>query len=94
MSTMAKLVVAMLLVLVATSSSATRAAARALPGDRYDAEQPAAAPSSGGFTSMAVPSPTRSSAQWRGLHGIPLLVEKKSGAGHSCGSHDVNIGCP
>ncbi|KAG2653874.1 hypothetical protein PVAP13_1NG417257 [Panicum virgatum] len=85
-------VVAMLWALmVLTSGSATRAAARALPG-----EQPPA--SAGGSTNNALPPspPTRSSSEHgRGLlHRLLLPVEenKSPGAGHSGGSSDKN--CP
>jgi hypothetical protein len=89
---MRKVMVAMLLVaLVATSGSATFAAARALPpqGGPYDAKGLATIGSS---TNDA--SPTRA-AHWGRMHRRLLsLEESKKQPGPSCGTHDDNIGCP
>jgi hypothetical protein len=73
--------------MVVTSGSATRAAARALPG-----EQPPN--SAGDSTNNAPPPPPPPPEHGRGLHRLLLLVEEnRPGAGRSPGgSSDKN--CP
>ena len=81
-----KVLVAMVLVLMAMSGSWTRAAARPLPGDGLHAEEPASA----GPVRGVLPGPA---SQWRGHMLLPL--EKKTGAGLSCGTNDKNNAhCP
>ncbi|KAG2661417.1 hypothetical protein PVAP13_1KG033950 [Panicum virgatum] len=89
-STVRKLTVAtILLVLVVTSASATRA----FPPE---AEHGSSGISTG--DGALLPSPPRSSSShshWRRLYRLLLpLEEEKSGAGHSCGSSSKNIHCP
>ncbi|CAN6246183.1 unnamed protein product [Urochloa humidicola] len=75
-------VVAVLLVLMLTSGSATHAAARAFPEEL---------PASPGGTANNAPPPRTSSEHGRGL--LPV-EENKSAAGHSCGTFDKNNKCP